>query len=332
MGNFDFLAQTLPGSYPECARAESYAVSDPRTALFYARRAIEELVRYLYDLRALEWPYSDDLSALTNAPPFQQLAGAKIVQKLNAIRKIANKAVHDNVLIRPDVALRVLDDLFHLMVWATFHHSSQPKAAPTGARFDPQLAKKAAPLTAQQVTQLAQKFKAQDEAYRKKLAEHQEIAAAKDAEIAELQALVKAAQAANTQVDDHDYSEAQTRDLFIDVLLAEAGWVSTGSSANVTYEYPVTGMPNQAGTGYIDYVLWGADGLPLAVIEANERPRARRPANSRPSCTPTASKPSSIAVRSSSSPMAIPTISGTMPAAIRPVRCKDSSPATSWNC
>ena len=27
-------------------------------------------------------------------------------------------------------------------------------------------------------------------------------------------------------------------------------------------------MPNDQGLGYVDYVLWGADGLPLAVVEA----------------------------------------------------------------
>ena len=33
-------------------------------------------------------------------------------------------------------------------------------------------------------------------------------------------------------------------------------------------EFEVTGMPNAQGVGYVDYVLWGADGLPLAVVEA----------------------------------------------------------------
>ena len=27
-------------------------------------------------------------------------------------------------------------------------------------------------------------------------------------------------------------------------------------------------MPNSTGTGYVDYVLWGKDNLPLAVVEA----------------------------------------------------------------
>src|SRR5699024_6449167 len=32
--------------------------------------------------------------------------------------------------------------------------------------------------------------------------------------------------------------------------------------------YPVTGMPNESGKGYADYVLWGDDGLPLGLVEA----------------------------------------------------------------
>jgi len=31
---------------------------------------------------------------------------------------------------------------------------------------------------------------------------------------------------------------------------------------------PVTGMPNGAGEGFVDYVLWGANGKPLGVVEA----------------------------------------------------------------
>jgi len=49
--------------------------------------------------------------------------------------------------------------------------------------------------------------------------------------------------------------------------LREAGWNPKGK--NVA-EFEVTGMPNQSGKGYVDYVLWGDDGLPLAVIEAKK--------------------------------------------------------------
>ncbi|WP_196808298.1 hypothetical protein [Mycobacterium sp. URHD0025] len=51
------------------------------------------------------------------------------------------------------------------------------------------------------------------------MAEHKELAGAKDAEIAKLRAEVKKAQTANEQSDDRDYTEAETRDTFIDLML-----------------------------------------------------------------------------------------------------------------
>nr|CAA6829352.1 MAG: Type I restriction-modification system, restriction subunit R (EC [uncultured Thiotrichaceae bacterium] len=66
-----------------------------------------------------------------------------------------------------------------------------------------------------------------------------------------------------------EVSEATTRKLYIDVSLRESGWDNLREGYEL--EYPVTGMPrstNKSGTGYVDYVLWGDDGLPLAVVEA----------------------------------------------------------------
>ena len=54
--------------------------------------------------------------------------------------------------------------------------------------------------------------------------------------------------------------------LYIDVALKEAGWII---GCNVTEEEQVTGMPNATGIGYADYVLWGRDNLPLAVVETS---------------------------------------------------------------
>ena len=43
--------------------------------------------------------------------------------------------------------MAVLRELHHVMVWAVFHYSAYPKAAPLKLPFDPKLAAKAAPLT-----------------------------------------------------------------------------------------------------------------------------------------------------------------------------------------
>ena len=51
----------------------------------------------------------------------------------------------------------------------------------------------------------------------------------------------------------------------LDAEVRRAGWLLDSPRA---WEYRVTGMPNAQGEGYADYVLWGDDGKPLAVVEA----------------------------------------------------------------
>lgn len=82
------------------------------------------------------------------------------------------------------------------------------------------------------------------------------------------------------------FSEADTRKVYIDLYLEEAGWkviepqgtttlpdgtvVKSGSSiaSCACCEIPVTGMNNASGIGFCDYVLFGRDGKPLAIVEA----------------------------------------------------------------
>lgn len=82
------------------------------------------------------------------------------------------------------------------------------------------------------------------------------------------------------------FNEAQTRKVYIDAYLEEAGWkviepqgttklpdgtvVKSGSSIAgcACCEIPVTGMNNSSGIGFCDYVLYGRDGKPLAIVEA----------------------------------------------------------------
>ncbi|MBB2893732.1 DEAD/DEAH box helicase family protein [Flexivirga oryzae] len=265
MSNFDFIKTSLPTVHADCVRAESYLSSDHAAACFYSRRAVEQLVGHLYDVLGLPVPYRDDLAARINDSGFKAKVGVRITQKLNLIRKVGNTAAHEGKPIAPAVALQVLRELFHVVVFAAYSYSTDPQGVPTGKQFDPSLAAKLAPLSRDELVKLAAKFKAQDEAHAKALAERDDLAAAKDAEIAELKQQIAAAQATNTAPDDHDYSEAETRRLIIDVLLAEAGWPLDQERDR---EYPVTGMPNGGGDGFVDYVLWGADGLPLAVVEA----------------------------------------------------------------
>lgn len=97
--------------------------------------------------------------------------------------------------------------------------------------------------------------------------------AALDEELARHRAEIAAAKAANAArpAPAHDYDEAATRDLFIDLLLKEAGW-ALGDARD--REYEVQGMPNGQNKGFVDYVLWSGE-VPLAIVEAK---RSRRSA------------------------------------------------------
>ena len=102
---------------------------------------------------------------------------------------------------------------------------------------------------------------------------HGERRLALEAEIKALQEQIAAIKAANqAAADPHDYNEAQTRDLFIDLLLREAGF---DPQAPDTAEVRVTGMPNVPGEGFVDYVLRGDDGKPLALGGGSLRTSSR---------------------------------------------------------
>lgn len=60
-------------------------------------------------------------------------------------------------------------------------------------------------------------------------------------------------------------TEHETRQQYIDAMLRDAGWVR---GRDWLEEVELQGMPNQAQVGFADYVLYGDNGKPLAVIEA----------------------------------------------------------------
>lgn len=70
-------------------------------------------------------------------------------------------------------------------------------------------------------------------------------------------------------------TEAATRKLYIDAYLEEAGW-HVLEEENVVLpekaciEIEVDGMPNREGVGFCDYVLFGRDSKPLAIVEAKK--------------------------------------------------------------
>ncbi|MBK9080732.1 MAG: DEAD/DEAH box helicase family protein [Rhizobiales bacterium] len=278
---FAFLAAEFAEIHEHAAKAESLAHADPRSSCFYARFALELIVKWLYRHDgSLKDPYETTLSARIHEPTFQKLIGLPLLAKARIVKDLGNGAVHDAKAVTFPQAATSVRELFHLSYWfvRTYGRASKPDA---GIAFSQDALPRTSSISAQNLKQLqeiAKRFAdtvaARDEAERKRLASETERAKL-EAEIAALRAEVAKTKAANTKAaDTHDYNEEQTRDAFIDLLLSEVGWTFTKPGHDT--EFPVKGMPNNSGDGYVDYVLWGDDGKPLALVEAKRTKRDPR--------------------------------------------------------
>lgn len=276
MSNFAFLH--LPEwvfLFEPATKAEELANTDARASCFYARRTLELAVAWLYKHdRSLRLPYQDNLSALIHEPTFRQTVGDALFTKSRLIKDLGNIAVHSTKKMVPLDAINTTRELFHFCYWLarTYGRSSRPDPS---QRFDINLLPKAAadtPQPPQQTTEQLQKLEASLQAKDEHLSAVLADKAALSEELKKLREEIAATKKVNTaQPDTHDYSEADTRKLFIDTLLKEAGW-SLDPAKN--FEVEVTGMPNAQNKGFVDYVLWGDDGKPLALIEAKRTTRS----------------------------------------------------------
>jgi type I restriction enzyme R subunit len=273
MSLFAFLQREWPDVYEAAGKAAAAVHPDPRTACFYARRALELTVAWVYKHdAALTLPYQDNLSALIHEPTFKKAAGEAVFGKARVINTLGNRAVHSHRAIPDDDALVAVRELFHVSYWLARTYGRAERPAP-GLAFDASALPKTAPLpkrTVEQLQQLETSLRERDE----KLAALLIDKSALNEELQRLRVEVsKAKRAAEGQPDTHDYSETQTRDYFIDLLLKEAGWPLDQSRDR---ELEVAGMPNKQGKGFVDYVLWGDDGKPLGLVEAKRTRRDSR--------------------------------------------------------
>ncbi len=273
MSQFVFLQREWPVVFDAAANAEASVHTDPRTACFYARRTLELAVSWAYKHdAALRLPYQDNLSALIHEPSFKQAAGEAVFSKARVINTLGNRAVHSPRAVPEADALAAVRELFHVAYWFARTYARVARPEPD-LRLDPGALPRPAGVgqkTAEQLRALEAGLRERDEKLAKLLADK----GALDEELKRLRAEVaKAKQAAAAQPDTHDYSEAATRDYFIDLLLKEAGWPLDQARDR---EFEVSGMPNTQGKGFVDYVLWGDDGKPLGLVEAKRTRRDAR--------------------------------------------------------
>ncbi|MCT2541264.1 DEAD/DEAH box helicase family protein [Sedimentimonas flavescens] len=281
MTQFAFLAADFPDLHRHAIKAEKHARSDPRGACFWARLTLETALNWLFEREpALRRVYSPTLAAMIAEPSLTTLTGPAITKKADYIRTQGNRAAHDSGKpITAHDGVATVRELFHVCYWIARTYAKTARPDP-GLRFDADRLETSVTISASTVAQI-QKIEQDFAATRKraeeaeeKLRGSEEVRQAADAALAAARAELEALRRVNQAVPDpHDYDEAATRDNFIDLLLKEAGWALDQTRDR---EFPVTGMPNQSGEGFVDYVLWGKDGKPLAVVEAKRTKKDSR--------------------------------------------------------
>ena len=182
-------------------------------------------------------------------------------QKAEYIRQAGNVAVHGNKTPAPEQALNVVRELAHVLYWAGRTYLRKGAESLHGKTFDeslvPTLEPGAAPASVEELDALKSQRDAAEDA-RKDI----------EGELEALRERLAAIKAENETVPEtRDWNESTTRRLIVDLALQRAGWPLDREHDR---EYEVTGMPNASGVGYADYVLWGDDGKPLAVVEAKK--------------------------------------------------------------
>ena len=260
--NFAFLKQEFPHAAESASYAERHVYGDPRASCFHARHALERLVKRVYKVeKTLSPPKVTNLDAYLGEPAFRAIVPEVVWQKAEYIRKAGNTAVHGNKTPAPEQALNVVRELAHVLYWAGRTYLRKGAENLHGKSFDeslvPTLEPGATPASVEELDTLKSQLDAAEDA-RKDV----------EGELEALRERLAAIKAENETVPEtRDWNENTTRRLIIDLALQRAGWPLDQEHDR---EYEVTGMPNASGVGHADYVLWGDDGKPLAVVEAKK--------------------------------------------------------------
>ena len=261
--NFAFLEQEFPHAAESASYAEQHVYSDPRASCFRARHALESLVKRVYRVdKALSPPQVTNLDGYLSEPAFRELVPEVVWRKAEYIRQAGNLAVHGKKTPTPEKALDVVRELAHVLYWAGRSYLRKGAENLRGMAYDESLVPNTEPTTSPASVEALKGLEADLDAAEESQKEL-------ESGLGALRERLAAIKTENEAVPEtHDWNEAKTRKLIVDLALQRAGWPLDQDRDR---EYRVRGMPNnKTGIGFADYVLWGDDGKPLAVVEAKK--------------------------------------------------------------
>ncbi len=247
MTNFDFLKKDKQfESFSDVAvTAEKVLHIDPASCVLNCRRAMEFAVKWMYSVDgSLTTPWQDNLAALMSSEEFRDIVGFDVYNRMKIIRVIGNNAAHRSKKITEEEATLCLENLFIFLDLVAYYYAQEYE----DHEFDSSL------------------ISTHDDTVTDNSVEINFEQLLKENEALKAELTARREEQQQTYVPKPlDISEYKTRKIYIDYMLVDAGWVEGKDWLN---EVELPGMPNNSEVGYADYVLYGDDGKPLAVVEA----------------------------------------------------------------
>ncbi|MGF6905791.1 DEAD/DEAH box helicase family protein [Fusobacterium sp. PH5-44] len=254
MSNFNFLKEEKQfESFAEIAiTAEKLYNINTNVCVSTCRQAMEFAIKWVYSVDSeIKKPSQETLAVLMSSKDFEDVMNEETLKRMNFIRKLGNVAIHDPTRqYSKKEAELALENLFYICDDVVYLYSKSQDSN-NDRKFDKNILnrEKIEPNNVpQQVPDInLEELIKENEALKVELTsrrkEHEKTHVPKPV----------------------DLSEWDTRKIYIDTILREVGWKE---GTNWINEEEVSGMPNKSELGYVDYVLIGDNGVPLAIIEA----------------------------------------------------------------
>ena len=249
--NFDFLKTLTDFTQLSkfCNDAEELVFEKPDLSAASSRKALESIIKSFYVAKYGHYNVMASLFELIDDSSFSAYLDEPLLSSMHFVRKIGNNGAHGEEVTKKQAVscLHALHD------------------AVTGI------------LKFLGVIEETDKFKASF--YDAKPVELTPVQEVSSEEVkVDSESLSKYKESIDDSIElkaTQDITEAETRKLYIDEALKEAGWKVHDINGVVVpgiacTEIVLEGMPNNSDEGRADYILFDDDGMPLAVVEAKK--------------------------------------------------------------
>lgn len=256
--NFEFLRGGNAVLADLGSLAEAVLHIDPGSALTRLRAFAEEITKTIYQQEALPRIPQANFYELMTDPVFESCVSRSLIYQLDYLRRQGNTTAHGAIgeLKAAEDSMAVAHKLA-IYMGVKYYGLNQSDIADFVRVSAPSI----------KLDKLEQEKKKLELIIEKLESERTRNAAVLDAPAKPDQQ--QRQQQSQQVADSLQWDEATTRKRLIDVMLLQAGW-DVDNPDQVGLEVKVDFPANPSGEGFVDYVLWGNDGQPLAVVEAKK--------------------------------------------------------------